>query len=101
MATVEQLQELRDLGPEVDENDAALGALIDDRGLNGALAHLWAKRASETAHLVDVTESGSSRKMSLIHAQANNLAGRYQQLADAENPPPTPTLTARTRAIRR
>jgi len=101
MATVDELQGLRDLGPEVDEDDGALGALIDQLGFNGALARLWAKRASETAHLVDVTESGSSRKMSLIHTQATNLASRYQALAAAEAPAGVTTSMARTRAIQR
>jgi len=85
MAKVSELQELRDLGPSLDADDSVLGALIDQLGVNGALAHLWAARAAATATLVDVTESGSSRKMSGIHNQAKSLADRYRGLADAEN----------------
>lgn len=101
MATVDDLRELRDLGPAVDLDDAVLGGLIDDLGLNGALARLWAQRASSTANLVDITESGSSRKMSGIHSQAASLAARYKALADEEAAVTKPTNTATTNLITR
>ena len=52
-----------------------------------------------TANLVDITESGSSRKMSGIHSQAANLAARYKALADAEAAVTKPTNTATTGRI--
>jgi hypothetical protein len=95
MATVDELRELHVLGPEMDADDAVLGALIDALGLNGALARLWAEQASKTAVLVDITESGSSRKMSQLHSQAANLAASYRSLAEAEGTSTTSTATTR------
>jgi hypothetical protein len=101
MANVDELQELRELGPDASLDDATLSALVDQLGVSGALAHLWARRASETASLVDVTESGSSRKLSGIHSQALGLAARYKALADEEAAVSTPTNIARTGLITR
>ena len=102
MATPEELQELRDFSPPVETDDATLGALFDERGLNGALAYLWDSHAAKTALLVDVTESGSSRKLSQATATATRMAAKYRSLADAETvDPEAARARARTRLITR
>jgi hypothetical protein len=102
MATPDELQELRDFSPPTETDDATLGALLDERGLNGALVYLWDAHASKTATLVDVSESGSSRKLSQASATANRMAAYYRGLLAAETPPDI-TLRARstTRLITR
>ena len=101
MATAEQIAELQALAPTTDLDAATAGDLFDARGLNGALAHLWSQRAAQTATLVDVTESGSSRKMSGIHTNAAAMAARYKQLADDETGVTAVAPSSRTRLISR
>jgi hypothetical protein len=84
MATAEEVDVLKRLGSSAHENytEIELGALIDSLTLNGAAAQLWRETASATTQLVDVSESGSSRKMSDVHRNALSMAGYYQGLVD-------------------
>jgi hypothetical protein len=100
MASEAEIQALRELAPLPAEGDEVLGSLFDALGQNGALAHLWEKQAVKTASLVDVSESGSSRKMSQTHTQALALATRYLGHAESENPTAT-SGRAGTRLISR
>lgn len=70
MASEAQILELRIMiaQPENAEpwTDAKLGALIDAKNgdLNAAAYSVWEGKAAQVAHLVDISEGGSSRKMS-------------------------------------
>ena len=84
MATADDVELLKRLGSAAHENynDVALGVMIDTLTMNGAAAQLWRETASSTTQLVDVSESGSSRKMSDVHKNAVAMADYYQSLAD-------------------
>jgi hypothetical protein len=84
MASQEDLKKLKRLAPEGDFTDAELGVLIDARGINGAAAELWGAQASATASLVDITESGSSRKNSQAHDKAKEMLEYYSGIYAAE-----------------
>jgi len=103
-ATLEDLTRLKRIAPVGDFDDAELLALIDATGITGAAAELWAANVSATANLVDITESGSSRKNSQVHDKAKAMAEYYRNLYAAElealNPVDT-TPKARTRVMRR
>ncbi len=85
MATAEDVDLLKRLGSDAHTNydDIALGVMIDNLTINGAAAQLWRETATLTSHLVDVTESGSSRKMSSVHSNALAMAKYYQDLVDS------------------
>ena len=99
MATSADLTKLQRIAPAGDFTEAEMSALIDAKGINGAAAELWAARASATASLVDVTESGSSRKNSQAHDKAKEMLELYTNLVEAEVT--VGGRTARTRAMRR
>jgi hypothetical protein len=103
-ATLEDLTRLKRLAPVGDFDDAELLALIDSKGITGAAAELWDVNVSATASLVDITESGSSRKNSQAHDKAKEMAEYYRNLYAAElellNPVDT-TPRALTRPMRR
>lgn len=49
--------------------------------VNGAAALVWQEKAAEYAELVDITEAGSSRKNSQMHAAALTMMDKYNTLA--------------------
>jgi hypothetical protein len=56
--------------------DEYLSALIDEQGsVELAAVTIWRIKAAQTAGFVDVTESGSSRKLSQLTDQALKMAG--------------------------
>lgn len=73
VATEDEIAQLRRLtGLAVDDatyTDEVLGTYIDNLGLLPAAAVIWRERAASVAGLVDVTESGSSRKLSQLYSQ--------------------------------
>jgi pectin methylesterase-like acyl-CoA thioesterase len=82
MATEEQILELRGLVSEPDDSsgwtDAKLAAAIDSTdSLNGAASKVWYLKAGEYASLVDVSESGSSRKLSDLRKNAMEMGAHY------------------------
>lgn len=105
MATEAEIRVVREkLGP-----DAAQGGWTDTRidedltlgkTPNEIALAWWEYRASNTAHLVDVNESGSSRTLSRIHSNAVAMAERYKSLVDAENEITDPALPTRGPGIR-
>ncbi len=70
MATPDQITQLRIMINQPDNvapwTDETLGILIDGAqgDLNAAAYNVWAGKAAQVAHLVDISEGGSSRKMS-------------------------------------
>lgn len=65
--------------------DARLTALIDANSdsfgipdLRAAAADVWTSKAADSAVLVDVSENGSSRKLSDVHKNALAMAKLYR-----------------------
>lgn len=88
MASPEQIAALRQLINEPDDTngwtDDSLGGLIDSGlTLNGAAGSVWNIKAGQYSSLVDVSESGSSRKLGDLHKNALAMALRFRAL-DAE-----------------
>lgn len=61
-------------------SDSLLHAILlqNNADLNAAAAQVWREKAAEYAHLVDVSESGSSRKMSQLYDRAVKQAELYE-----------------------
>lgn len=91
MATEEQIFELRGLISEPDDSngwtDERLSSLIDGTAtMNAAAARGWLLKAGEYASLVDVSESGSSRKLSDLRKNAMEMSQYYGSLDGAATP---------------
>jgi hypothetical protein len=85
MATEDQVAELRQTTAETDPNggwdDESLAAVIDStESMNAAAARVWSIKAGRYATLVDVTESGSSRKLGDLRKNAAAMADYYAGL---------------------
>lgn len=99
MASDADIQQLRLLVAEPDDElpytDAALGLKIDAAGsdLNLAAHNVWTEKAAAAAHLVDVTEGGSSRKMGDLQDQALAMAAFYGNKAGGGVEPDAPRYT--------
>lgn len=101
MATPEELAQLKLMvGPEL-LTDAEFELIIDlNENLTAAAAQVWEIRAGRYHGLVDITESGSSRKMSDLHKNALAMAANYraQIIAVVEAIPGTTGTRRITRA---
>lgn len=102
MATTDQIAQLRILIGEPNDvdpwTDEFLGQLIDTAGtVDKAAQTFWRGKAASSAHLVDISEGGSSRKMSDVHKNYLAMAGTFADPGEAL-PAARP---ARTRAIKR
>jgi len=83
MATTEEIAILRiyiaqpeDIEPYT---DAILEAVIDvSDTLRLAAAEIWDSKSASVAHLVDISEGGSSRKMSELYDRYVATAARYR-----------------------
>lgn len=79
-------------------DDARIGNDLDAGKTKAAiLAHYWDYRASYTATLVSVSESGSSRDLSTIHKNAVALAKYWHDMVAAETQAPVDELGVRRR----
>jgi len=92
MATQADIQRLRRLVGESTEaepwTDLVLSAIIDDTAdLNTAALEVWEAKAAEAASMVDVTESGSSRRMSQLHQQALTMVAHFRTLISTSPQP--------------
>lgn len=86
MATAEQITTLRRMiddpaGADQIYSDLSLSALIDqaEGDLDATAAELWQEKAASFSRLVDVSEAGSSRKMSDLYKNALTMAKHYQE----------------------
>lgn len=82
MATSQDIKTLRVMVSEPDTtvySDLDLGSIIDqaEGDLDKSAAMIWEQKAGRFSTLVDVSESGSSRKMSQIHDNAMKQAKYY------------------------
>ncbi len=90
MATVEQIAALRRMTDEPDSDvysDLDFQSIIDqaEEDMDLAAADIWRQKAARFSTLTDVSESGSSRKMSQLHGAALTQAKFYE---DRANPAP-------------
>ena len=102
MATPAEVQELRRLTQYTDVDpydDTQLSALIDASSIYGVAEKLWREKAATLSTLVDVSESGSSRKLGDGYKNALAMAKSFKDLRDAETAPTITTNFARTRNI--
>jgi hypothetical protein len=88
MATPDQIALLRVMinepNNEAPYTDDLLGAAIDAAtSLNAAAASIWEAKAASVAHLVDISEGGSSRKMGDVYEQYLKMASMYNDKDDA------------------
>ena len=102
MATVDQIAELRDLVAEPDDangwTDEKLGNLIDaSDSLNAVASQIWSRKAAMYATLVDVSESGSSRKLSDLHKNALAMGAFYATQGDGAAPVTSAPIVSRIR----
>lgn len=98
MASAEDIAALRKMINEPDAtsyDDTFLGTLIDNSAtLNVAAAAIWREKATAYSEMVDYTESGSSRKNSILYERALAQAD-YYATADGETPEPGSYSTTR------
>lgn len=86
MATPQAVQQLRRLIAEPDDSngwdDTRLSELLDeeDATVYSAASQAWTQKAAEAATLVDVSESGSSRKLGDVRKNALEMAAHYSSL---------------------
>jgi hypothetical protein len=82
MATSEEIAALRLLIDEPSSTfytDQMLASLVDqaESNLNAAASDIWQQKAARFSTLVDITESGSSRKMSNLYSNALAMAKHF------------------------
>jgi hypothetical protein len=64
--------------------DDDIELLIDDMGVLLTSATIWRKKAANYAHLVNVSEAGSSHNYSDLYKNALAMEKRFTELAAAE-----------------
>lgn len=89
MATLEEIAELRRMigepGSDAPWDDAAVGVLIDaSSSMNAAAMKAWEQKAASYASLVDISESGSSRRLSQLQEQALRMVTYYRNIVEGE-----------------
>ena len=94
MASPEDIAKLRLLIGEPDDSngwtDEKLADIIDaSSSLNDAASKVWVSKAGTYSSLVDVSESGSSRKLSDMHRNALTMAEYFKDAEEASVPAPT------------
>ena len=94
------------LGPYAGEmgwTEEKIGEMLDaGKSPNQIARDFWISRSASTATLVDMSESGSSRKLSDINRNALAMAAMFGKAADDEiEDPPVAPRQVTTRAIRR
>ena len=109
MATFEQIEQLRQFIAEPDNaepwTDSDLEAMIEahEGNIRLAASQIWTSKAASAAHLVNISEGGSSRQMSDVHKNALAMAQAFARTT-VEIDPGTGGVVrapARTRAIER
>lgn len=103
MATNLEIAELRAETQEPDNTepytDTFLGELIDAHGVTESAYRIWKAKRNSVASLVDISEGGSSRKMSQLFDNFDKIVKGYET-ADASIDDPS-TYAPRTRKAER
>lgn len=98
MATADEIAQLRQIIGETTLTDDELGEIFDrSANMNDAARWVWRMKAAGFATLVDVAESGSSRKMSDMFKHALEMS---QFDPDAAVPAPIVGRTRTRRIVR-
>jgi hypothetical protein len=93
MAAIDFLTRLRQFINESDETnftDEELLAILEgwtvdgNTNVNSAASEVWMMKAAKYAALVDITESGSSRKLSGLQANALKMSKWFKDLSDEQ-----------------
>jgi hypothetical protein len=104
MATIEQIAELRNAvqepANEPPYTDDMLSEMIDTYGMDIAEGKIWEAKAASVSKLVDISEGGSSRKMSQIFTNWSALASRAYQRGEEPAPDATSTRPRSRKATR-
>lgn len=79
--------------------DAFLGELIDAHGVTESAHRIWKAKRNTVASLVDISEGGSSRKMSQLFDNYDKIVKGYES-AETSIDSPT-TYAPRTRKAER
>lgn len=84
MATQDQLDDLKRLIGDTNFTDEELGEIIDENNgnLQAAASVVWESQAARYSKIVDITESGSSRKMGDLFDNAMKMAAWYKEQAN-------------------
>lgn len=102
MATAAEIADLRLKIKEPNNTepytDEFLSQMIDTYTVRGASREIWQAKAASVAHLVDVSEGGSSRKMSDIHKNYLAIAKTFEDDTTETN---AAALAPRSRRIER
>lgn len=82
MATADEIALLKEYAVDplnsFPRDDTALSLVIDEEGsVNAAAARLWRGYAASLSGLVDVSESGSTRKMGSLYKNAMEVAASF------------------------
>ena len=103
MATTQEIAELRlaikepnNVEPYTDE---FLGGLIDAYGVNASAGKVWRSKAASVSNLVDISEGGSTRKLSQVFDQYTKNAIGFET-ADSETIVPAYTAPRSRKAER-
>jgi hypothetical protein len=78
-----------------------IGALLDAGESPKIARRYWESRMASTSELADVSESGSSRRLSQIHTSAAAMAAYYRGAETSEDPENAPGNPSFSREIRR
>lgn len=89
MASSEQIAQFRRMIGELTDaepwTDAYISGLIDASAtMNGAASQAWLQKAATYASMVDMGESGSTRRLSQLRTGALDMAEYYRKLAEGE-----------------
>jgi hypothetical protein len=104
VATESEIAYVRDLIGEPDDSngwsDERIGTIIDgSTSLRLAASDIWGVKASKFTKMVDITESGSSRKMSQLFSNALAMQKALREDEETEDPVDPLADRPRTRAI--
>lgn len=103
MATSQEITELRievqELVNAVPYTDEFLGELIDSYGVTDSAYRIWIAKRNAVASLVDISEGGSSRKMSQLFDNYDKIVKGYGESEAGVDDPAT--YAPRTRKAER
>jgi Cdc6-like AAA superfamily ATPase len=100
MATDAQIAALKLLIAPTDLTDEQIGSIFDaSKNINEAASFVWQSKAAQFSTIVDVAESGSSRKMGDMFDHALKLA-QYHGGADSDTGPDAGGRTRIGRIVR-
>jgi len=62
-------------------SETDIAVLIQEHGRDGAVASIWREKVARYSKMIDLTESGASRKMSQLHDHALHQAEYWEKRA--------------------